>query len=345
MKDTKQLRKILFMSKTDVALVVLETQEDSQNILFADQTNIDSANIQTKILNLLTNAANFLGFVIKDVEIIFDDPEITRYSYVNQEFVDCNNEEEISKEIFKKAKIDNYFVNEINFLGIKYDEIERVARVNCQVCASSYITYRTYIKAAKDCNLNIINSTNLYKLLKTNKDEIELSLKIENNQAIACEYYGNKLNNVKVINLNMEDIKQHLSDKFNVKLDKIEAAISVANNVVESDNPEISVINNYDLKTKTFNSVKASEFIALYRDEIRTQINGYVDYRDFHNMKVISSQIINAIDDFDFANNDIIGLDTLSPDKIICLTNLDMNNDEITQFSFENQIKTFDLLA
>lgn len=345
MKDSKQIKKILFMSQTDVALVVLQTQEEGFNILFADQVKIDSTKVQTKILDLLTNAANFLGFVIRNMEIIFDDPEITRYSYTNQEFVDCNNEEEIAKEIFKKAKIDNYFVNEINFMGIRYDDIERIAHVNCQICASSYITYKTYINAVKDCNLIITNSTNLYKLLKTNKDEVELSLKIEKNKAIACEYYGSKLNNVKIVDLNIEDVKQHLSDKFNVRLDKTEAAIAVANNIIGNDNLDVNVINNYDLKTKTFNGVKVSDFVALYRDEIRTQINKYVDYRDFHNVKVISSQAINSIDGFDFATNDIIGLDSISPDKIICLNNLNMNSEEITQFRFENQINSIDLLA
>lgn len=345
MKDTNLIRKILFVSKSDVALVVLETQDDTNEVLFADQASITVDTFKAKTTDLLTNAANFLGFNIKEVELIFDDSEITRYSYVNQEFVDCATEEEIAKEIFKKAKIDNYFVNEINFLGIQYDEIERVARVNCQICASSYITYKTYIRAVKECNLAIVNSTNLYKLLKTNKDEVELTIKIEGNKAIACEYYGNKLNNVKTVELKMEDVKQHLSDKFNIKLDRVESAIDVANNLVDEESAEVGVVNNYDMKTKTFNLVKACDFIALYRDEIRTQINACVDYRDFHNVRVVSSQIINAISDFDFATNDIIGLDTISPDKIICLTNLDNNPDEITQFTFENQIHSTDLLA
>lgn len=344
MKETNQMRKILYLGKTDIALIVLELEEKETNVLFANQVKVDSANLQVKVSELLTNAANFLGFNIKDVEIIFDDPEITRYSYMNQEFVDCSSEEEIAKEIFKKAKIDNYFVNEINFLGIQYDDIDKVAKVNCQICASNYITYKTYIQAVKACNVAVINSTNLYKLLKTNKDEVELTLKIDGNKAIACEYYGNKLNNVKVIELKMDEIRQHLSDKFNIKLDKVEGAIAVANNLVEGDNLDVAVVNNYDLKTKTYNTVKACDFIALYRDEVRTQINNYVDYRDFHNVRVISNNIINALEGFDFATNDQIEYASLSVDKIICLANLDMNK-EITQFSFENKIKAIDLVA
>lgn len=345
MKDTKQIRKILYLSQSNIALVVMNSIEDGHNVLFANQTNIDPANLQFKILELLTNAANFLGFNIKDVEIIFDDPQITKYSFVNQEFVDCNCEEDIAKEIFKKAKIDNYFVNEINFMGISYDEIEKVARVNCQICASDYITYKKYIRAVKACNVSVTNTTNLYKLLKRNKDEIELTLLIKNNQAIACEYYGNKLNNVKTININLDEVKQHLSDRFAITLNKIDGVLTVANDLANATDENVTVVNNYDLRTKSFNNVKAKDFLALYRDEIRTQIGNYVDYRNFHNVLVVSNDPINAIQDFGFATNDDVCLDGISLDKIVCLANIDMNKEEITQFSFENKIKTFDLLA
>lgn len=345
MKDTKQIRKVLYLSKSNIALIVMNDVENNHNVLYANQVDIDPANLQFKVLELLTNAANFLGFNIKDVEIIFDDPAITKYSFTNQEFVDCSCEEDIAKEIFKKAKIDNYFVNEINFMGISYDEIEKVARVNCQICASDYITYKKYIKAVKACNVDVTNSTNLYKLLKRNKDEIELTLLIKNNQAIACEYYGTKLNNVKTINLNLDEVKQHLSDRFNITLNKIDGVLTVANDLASNIDENVTVVNNYDMRTKSFNNVKAKEFLALYRDEIRTQISNYVDYRNFHNVQVVSDSPINAIEDFAFATNEDVCLDNISLDKIVCLANINMNKQEITQFSFENKIKTFDLLA
>ena len=61
MKDTKQIRKILYVGKSNIALVVMNAIDDNKNILFADQVKIDaSANLQGKISELLTNAANFL---------------------------------------------------------------------------------------------------------------------------------------------------------------------------------------------------------------------------------------------------------------------------------------------
>ncbi|XQP55624.1 MAG: hypothetical protein ACOQNY_02345 [Mycoplasmoidaceae bacterium] len=345
MKDNKKIRKILYVGKKDIALVVLYNNETERNILFANQISIDPANLQANISQLLTCAANFLGFNIKDVEMIFNDEQITRYSFYNAEFVDCDTEEDIAKEIFKKAKIDNYFVNEINFLGINYDEIDKVAKVNCEVCASDYITYKKYTKAVLDCNVVITNSTNMYKLLKANKEEIELSIKIDGNEAIACEYYGSKLNNVKVINLNLEEIKEHISQRFAISLDKIDSVLTIANQLAAGGNLDADIINNYYLKTKTYNKVRAADIVALYKDEIRTQISTFVDFRNFQHLQVISDDAINALDGFEFATNNEIGLDNISLAKVICLANIDKNKDEITQFSFENKIKAINLLA
>lgn len=77
MKDSKQIRKVLFVSKSIVALIVMENVENENNILFADQVNVNIDNLQAKTSELLTNAANFLGFNIKDVQMIFDDNQVT----------------------------------------------------------------------------------------------------------------------------------------------------------------------------------------------------------------------------------------------------------------------------
>lgn len=343
MRDTKQIRKILYVSTNNIALVVMN---DNKNILFASQVTIDeSANLQGKISELLTNAANFLGFNIKDVEMIFDDSQITRYSFYNAEFVDCNCEEDIAKEIFKKAKIDNYFVNEINFLGINYDEVDKVAKVNCDVCASNYITYKKYINLLKDCNLKVTNSTNLYKLLKGNREEIELTIKIAGQKVVICEYYGSKLNNVKAIDLNINEIKEHISQKFDIAIDKIDNVLAIANQLSTTGDLNVEVINNYYLKTKTYNKVKAADIIALYKDEVRVQIGNYIDYRNFQSIEVVSDDAINCLDGFVFFEAEQIGLDGLSIDKLLSLTNIDINKNEITQFSFENKINNIHLLA
>lgn len=342
MKDRKNIRKLLYLSKKDICLIVFE--QDQHNILFADQVKIFSEDLQPRILELLTNAANFLGFNIKDVEVIFEDENITKYSYSNYEFVDCNSEDDIAKEIFKKAKIDNYFVNEINFMGITYDDVDKIAKVNCQVCASDYITYKKYINAVKACNVVVTNSTNLFKLLKANKEQIELTLKIGNNKVIACEYYGQKLNNVKVINLNINEIKQHLSDKFEIEFNKMDEVIALANDIINQGDLEVTLVRNYNLKTKSFNVVKANDFIALYRDEIRTQINNNVDVRLFQSVSVVSKKEINALDGFNFIVNEDLCFDNVSCEKILALSNID-NNKDMNQFNFENKIKSVDLLA
>ncbi|MCQ2748099.1 MAG: hypothetical protein MJ223_02465 [Mycoplasmoidaceae bacterium] len=119
----------------------------------------------------------------------------------NQEFAACSDEHDITKEIFKIAKINNKFVNEINFLGVVYDDATQSATINANICASDYITYKRFINEVKKCNIKITSSHNIYTLLKQNKEQIELVLNINDNVVAACHYYGGKLSKVNAIDL------------------------------------------------------------------------------------------------------------------------------------------------
>lgn len=337
MKDSKQIRKVLFVNKSNIALVVMNNVDNDNNILFASQVNVDNADIQVKISDLLTNAANFLGFNIKDLQLIFADDQISRLQYTNEEFYDCTCEEDIAKEIFKRAKVKNYFVNEINFMGVKYDEYNKIATVNAQVCSSSYITYKEYVNAVRKCNVVITKSTNIYKLIKGNKEQIELTLDFADDKVVACEYYGNKLHNVSNIELNLPEIKQHLADRYNISLNKVEDVLKVANQLAAGNELDANVVNNYDLKTKSYINVKVNDVLALYRDEVKNQINNFVDFRNFQSIRVISKDAINNLEDCDIAINNEIGFDNVALDKIVCLANVD-SNQELDQFSFENKL-------
>ena len=62
------------------------------------------------------------------------------------------------------------------------------------------------------------------------------------------------------------------------------------------------------------------------------------------NRKKIVDEIINNIDGFGFVLNNEIGFDNVSIEKLVCLANLDLDQD-MNQFAFENKLNAVELLA
>lgn len=343
MKDSKQIRKMLFVSKSNVALIVMKNVENENNILFADQVNMNIDNLQAKTSELLTNAANFLGFNIKNVQMIFDDNQVTNWQMTNQEFAACSDEHDITKEIFKIAKINNKFVNEINFLGVVYDDATQSATINANICASDYITYKRFINEVKKCNIKITSSHNIYTLLKQNKEQIELVLNINDNVVAACHYYGGKLSKVNAIDLDWSRIENAISQTLEIKPNRINEALKVANELLINNNLDITISNNYDLKSKAFKNIKLGDLLRVYRNEIKQQINNKIDFSHFQNVSVIANNQINQIPDFDFVASDL-GFTNLPIEKLICLANINLDKD-MNQFAFESKLQAMELGA
>lgn len=341
MKDSKQIRKIVFISNSYVALVLFNKFEDENNILFANQLSATPTDLRVKLNSLLTDAANFTGFNIKDVEVVFDDTEIAKISYADQEFVDCNNEEDITKEIYKKARIDNYYVNEINWSKIEYDEIDKKAIVNCEVCASNYTTYMQFVKTVNSCNLMVTNSTNLYTLLNSNKCNSELVLNIVNGQIYCSKYFDNKLSNIVKLDCSYATIKHKLAQRFNCDINKVNSMAALANSINNVDDYDINLSLTYNVKARSISTIKNKEFVAAYQEELFNQINDIVTLGNYKKIRIISSSALDKLANTDFiTSNDVIGLETISPDKIISLNNIDKNNNILTHFNFENNIST-----
>lgn len=339
MKLSNKEKKIVFISKTSVALIVFNDVDGQHNILYANQLKSEPTDLQANLLKLLTHAANFINCYIKDVEVVFDDPEVANVKYENAEFFDCSSKEDVIKEIYKKATIDNYYINEINFDSIVYDEIDKKAIVNCTATASNYITFANFNNIVKHCNVIVNKSTNLYTLLNSNKTNSELVINIVNNDIYVAKYFDNTLTNVFKIDASISSVKSAIAKKLDIEYEKVEAMCKIANNVISNKNLDLNISLKYDVKTKSFSSLKATDFIAFYQEELFNQINNVVDFKNYKATRIISNSKIDSLANTDFiCESETIGLEAIAANYHICLDNITINNKVLSHYEFEKNI-------
>lgn len=337
MKNTKTIRKILFLSNNNIALVVFNTFNNKMNVLYANQVNVNPDSLQPKVNELLTNAANFLNFNIKDVEVVYEDDKLTKETYTNKEFADCYNKEDIAKEIYKKATINNRYVNDIHFSEIQYDDYDKKAIVSCDVCSNDYLTYKKYIKVVEQCNVAVTNTSNVYALLNSNSDADELVLNIKENKVVACKYHNKSLYDLVSFDLNNQIINKTLAKQFNIHTDRVEELKVLANNLIDSDFRNVNIGINYNFITKNLDSIKVNEFISAYHQVLKNEINKFINLSFFSSIKICSNTEINYFTSRKEQAG--IGLSIISTDKVAALRNIFSQEKKLSHFSFENSIK------
>lgn len=341
MKNSQSIRKILFVSKANIALIVLANIANKNNILFAKQVDLNGAELKVKINDLLTHAANFLGFNIKEVEIIFNDPEIQTIEINNFICHDCNNETEVTHEFYKASRPQNYYVNEVSFKNIKYDDIEQVAIANGSAVVSNYLTFKTYINAAKACNLNVLNSTNLYTLLNNKAASSEVVLNFFNNKLFVSEYALSKLTRVEEFDLAKSEIYLNLANKFNTNEQSIIQMLNICNNIEATNEAETIVKLNYDIVHKCFNSINAGQLISAYQEEVNFVISKKFNLNQYSEVSVIANESINKLANAKVVKLDnAIGLEDIDGCKLLALAKIDTNRKENSHFKFESSISS-----
>jgi hypothetical protein len=77
MKDSSKTNKILFVDETKIWLFVYNIINNAPNLLFFKSEDYSKITFKTKLLKILTVAGNFLGFNIKNFNVVINDPNIT----------------------------------------------------------------------------------------------------------------------------------------------------------------------------------------------------------------------------------------------------------------------------
>lgn len=337
MEDNKTLNKVIFISNMSVALVVSGVVEGKTNVLFAGQYETTPDNLKVKLTQLLTDGANFLGFNIKTANVIFNDTELSMINYYNQVFADCSTLDDVKNEIYKKAKIDNYYVNDIVFDSIKFDENEFTCTTSYKICACNYTTYKRLVSIVKQCNVVIQNTANTYTLLNKQNIGKEMSIDFVDGKNVVCQYLDGKLISCQCLDINFNNLKLAIGLKYDLSIGQVDQLLNLAKTVAESDE-DVNLAMRLDIANNSISYIKAKEFINEWRNQLYNQIFNQVGWTDYTNVNVISKNKMDAIGNFDFYKNNVIGLDNISLDSAVCLNNLDKLSKEDNHYSFETKI-------
>ncbi len=338
MINNNSINKTIYISNNSVALVVFNKVNNENNILFANQVNTDYVNLKVKLNELLTNAANFLGFNIKQANVIFKDTDLSNIDYYHQTFANCTSIDDVKKEIYKKAKIDNYYVNDIVFETINFNDFDRSATATYKICACNYMTYKKLINIVKQCNVIVNNTANIFGMLNQSTKGKELVIDFVDNKNVACQYLDGKLVACHDLDINFNTIKLALGLKYDLSISQIDQILSVAKVITCDETKDINLAIKFDIANNSIEEIKAANFIYDWQSQLYNQIFKQVDFADYTNVNIISKFKINAIGNFNILNSNVIGLDTLALDNAICLNNIDKLSKLDNHYSFENRI-------
>lgn len=338
MINNNSINKTIYISNNSVALVVFNKVNNENNILFANQVYTDSVNLKVKLNELLTNAANFLGFNIKQANVIFKDTDLSNIDYYHQIFANCTSIDDVKKEIYKKAKIDNYYVNDIVFETVNFNDADKTANVSYKICACNYMTYKKLINIVKQCNVIVNNTANIFGLLNKTTKGKELVIDFVDNKNVACQYLDGKLVACHDLDINFNNIKLSLGLKYDLSISQIDQILSVAKVITCDATDDISLAIKFDIANSSIEEIKAKNFIYDWQGQLYNQIFKQVDFSDYTDVNIISKYKINAIGNFNVYANNVVGLEALSLDNAFCLNNLDKLSNQDNHYSFENRI-------
>jgi len=325
-------KNIIFLSNSKIALVVLNKACNRTNILYANEIKVNLGNIQAQISNLFTDAANFLGFNIKNVDLVFEDFDIS-INHINKSFNRCTSKEEVIKQIYKEAGYVNKFVNNTIFANDNVDPSKD--NVICKTLITDYEVYSGFKEMIKHCNVKLDNVLNLATLLNSKNDELVILIK--NDKTYVCRYLNDKLVNCFNAQVNFDAIVEKMAIKFNTTKENIKHLVKLTNVLVKNDNYDFNVSWNYDLTNKSLSSINTKDFVIAWRSELVNEIKKTVLLNDVKNTKVLANELNN----FNSTNieNEIFGLDSLSDEFVLAINNVDKFANFETQSKYDSQIE------
>jgi len=326
-------KNIIFLSNSKIALVVLNKACNRTNVLYANEIKVNLGNIQAQISSLLTDAANFLGFNIKNVDLVFEDFDIS-INHINKSFNRCASKEEVIKQIYKEAGYVNKFVNNTIFANDNVDPAN--GNIICKTLITDYEVYSGFKEMIKHCNVKLDNVLNLATLLNSKNDELVVTIK--NDKVYACQYLNDKLVNCVNAEVNFDAIVEKIAKQFNTTKDNVDHLVKLTKILVKNDNYNFNVAWNYDLKNKSLSSINAQEFVKAWRNELVNEITKTVLLNDVKNTVVLANELNN----FNSTNiqNDIFGLDGLSDEFVLAINNVDKFANFETQSKYDSQIES-----
>ena len=251
--------KILFIDSNKLTFIVFKIVDSKIIVFYNFSQKIILSDFAHQIMELFANTSTFLNEAIGKINIIFDEPNISKINFTNIKISNCQDIEEIKKAITSILNKENCYVNEIGIKNFTNNENNVVCDYTAFV--TKYEKYKYYIEAIKQSHVKIAYTSNIYNLLFEQDIGQESFIKIIDKQIIIGKYENAKLIDVKTTTFDIDYVHTKIAKFFNLSNDKIKTMLTLLDKTILNINDNIKVAANLTSTTSTLNFVHASTLL------------------------------------------------------------------------------------
>lgn len=116
-------------------------------VLFYFTQQINLSNFCQQMIKLFAKATSFLNEIIYEINVIFDEPNISQIRFTNAKIHNCHSLEETKKTIIVSLNNENCYVNEVNIKNFVVNGND----ANCDYIAfvTKYQKFKYYIESMR----------------------------------------------------------------------------------------------------------------------------------------------------------------------------------------------------
>ncbi len=320
MKDSSKTNKILFVDETKIWLFVYNIINNAPNLLFFKSEDYNKITFKTKLLKILTVAGNFLGFNIKNLNVVINDPNITIKKTFKQKYNGNVSKGKI-KELLSTIngpQLNNSYLNKIIFSDWELD-------IKHNVTYASYVTYWTdydktffFLNAIlNECHISINSIDNLYLIDNKNNSSHSNIIKIIKNKVIYQQYDNGLLNDIITKTFDENELFISIAKEYSTNVNLIKNTFLIIKNTNLNISRNINMNLSFNLRNNFISSINIEKLLLSYKkilfSIVKTQFS-QINYSFDNNFIKFIDQII----DFDML--------TLNSSVFLKLIDLSSNN-------------------
>ena len=263
--------KILFINSNKLTFVVFKIIENKVVVFYNFSQQIIFSNFSHQIMELFSKASTFLNESIDKIDIIFDEPNISKINFANIEINNCRDIAQTKKIITTTLNKENCYVNEINIKNFTNNG----SNINCNYTAfvTKYEKYKYYIEAIKQCHVKIAYASNIYNLLFGQNNGQESFVKIIDKQIVVGRYENAKLIDIKITTFDIDYVHTKIAKFFNLSNAKIHAMLTLLDKTILNINDNIKIAVNLTPTKSTLNFIYASVLLNEFNFYFIKELN------------------------------------------------------------------------
>ncbi len=263
--------KILFINSNKLTFIVFKIVDNKVVVFYNFSQKIIFSNFAHQMMELFAKASTFLNEAIDKINIIFDEPNISKIDFTKIKINNCQDIEEAKKTITIMLNKENCYVNEINIKNFTNND----NNVACDYTAfvTKYEKYKYCIEAIKQSHVKIAYTSNIYNLLFDQDIGQESFIKIIDKQIIIGKYENAKLIDIKTTTFDIDYIHTKIAKFFNLSIDKIKTMLTLLDKTILNVSDNIKIAANLAATTSTLNFIHASTLLNEFNFYFTKELN------------------------------------------------------------------------